>query len=128
MNLKFDTIVHDIQETLFIIQAELAGCDKKVGDEKVTELENIISEIEKTLPPIKTFFISGGTELGASFDFARTIARRAERRVVQVSEEGIQKISPNTLKYLNRLSSVLYALARLSNHISGVGEQSPNYK
>jgi cob(I)alamin adenosyltransferase len=60
LNLKFDTIVHDIQETLFIIQAELAGCDKKVGDEKVTELENIISEIEKTLPPIKTFFRTQG--------------------------------------------------------------------
>lgn len=128
LNLKMDAIVHDIQQTLFIIQAELAGCDKKVGDEKVTELENIINEIEKTLPPIKTFFISGGTELGASFDFARTVARRAERRVVQVSEEGIQKIAPNTLKYLNRLSSVLYALARLSNHISGINEESPSYK
>jgi len=125
---KIGDIVHDIQQTLFIVQAGLAGADKKVGEEKVVELEAIINDIEKILPPIKTFFISGGTELGASFDFARTIARRAERRVVQVSKEGTQTVDPNTLKYLNRLSSILYALARLCNHLSGITEESPSYK
>ena len=125
---KIDKIVHEIQQTLFIIQAELAGADKKVSEEKVKDLENIIDEIEKILPPIKTFFISGGTELAATFDIARTIARRAERRVVQVSEEGMRKVGPETLKYLNRLSSILYALARLSNHLAGVTEEAPKYK
>ena len=127
--------MHNIQQTLFIIQAELAGADKKVGDEKVADLEKLIDKIEKTLPPIKTFFISGGTELAATFDVARTIARRAERRVVQVSEDhstssgqGGVKIGPETLKYLNRLSSILYALARLSNHLSGITEEPPSYK
>ena len=121
-------IVHGIQETLFIIQAELAGADKKVGEEKVLELEKIINEIETTMPPIKTFFISGGTELGVTFDVARTIARRAERRVVGVLEEGHRPIGDNTKKYLNRLSSILYALARLSNHLSGIVEIPPSYK
>jgi cob(I)alamin adenosyltransferase len=120
--------VHGIQETLFIIQAELAGADKKVGEEKVLELEKLINEIETAMPPIKTFFISGGTELGATFDVARTMARRAERRVVGVSEEGQRPIGDNTKKYLNRLSSILYALARLSNHLSGIVETPPSYK
>ena len=127
-NKKISDVVHGIQQTLFIVQAELAGSDKKVEEDKVLEIESIINEIEKVLPPIKSFFISGGTELGATFDFARTIARRAERRVVQVNQEGIQKINPNTLKYLNRLSSILYAFARLSNHLSGINEEPPSYK
>lgn len=127
-NQNISDTVHGIQETLFIIQAELAGADKKVGDEKVLELEKLINEIETAMPPIKTFFISGGTELGAIFDVARTMARRAERRVVWVSEEGQRPIGDNTKKYLNRLSSILYALARLSNHLSGIVETPPSYK
>ena len=121
-------IVHNIQQTLFIIQAELAGSDKRVDEGKVLEMESIIGEIEKILPPITTFFISGGTELGAIFDVARTIARRAERRVVQVNRGEVQKVDPVTLKYLNRLSSILYALARLTNHLSGIKEEPPSYK
>ena len=62
------------------------------------------------------------------FDVARTIARRAERRVVQVAEEGKIEIGQNTKKYMNRLSSILYALARLSNHLGGINEESPSYK
>ena len=132
-NLKFSDkeisgIVQNIKKTLFIIQAELAGSDKKVTEEKVIELETLINDIEKILPPIKTFFISGGTELAATFDVARTIARRAERRVVQVAEEGMRLIGPNTKKYMNCLSSILYALARLMNHLGGINEVPPSYK
>ncbi len=125
-------IVHQIQENLFCVQAEVAGADKRVGEEKVTEASNLVNEIEKTLPPIHSFFISGGTELAAHFDFARTLSRRAERRVVAVHEEAVekegQKIDAHTLAYLNRLSSVLYALARYSNHVIGVTEQKPSYE
>src|SRR3990167_6116290 len=78
-------VVHEIQETLFIIQAEVAGYPKKLEAEKV---EKIIDDIETVLPPIKSFFISGGTKTAALFDVARTIARRAERRVVEAKEEG----------------------------------------
>jgi cob(I)alamin adenosyltransferase len=122
------TIIHAIQEHLFIIQAELAGAEKAISAKHLTWLEKLVQDIEQILPPIRTFFISGGTELAALFDIARTLARRAERRVVAVSEEGSIKLSNSTRAYLNRLSSVLYALARLANHISGIKEEPPKYQ
>lgn len=125
---SFAQIVHEIQQTLFIIQAELAGSQMTVSEEKVKDVEYIIDTIEKILPPIKSFFISGGTELGALFDVARTISRRAERMVVAVVEEDKIKAGEFTVAYLNRLSSILYAMARLSNHLSGINEEAPNYK
>ena len=121
-------IIGRIQQDLFIAQAELAGAPKTIAREKVLWLEEIIDGIEKTLPPIKTFFVSGGVELATLSDIARTIARRAERRVVGVIDEGKVKISKETLAYLNRLSSVLYALARSFNHLAGVTEETPKYK
>ena len=123
----FGKIVHECQNNLFIIQAEVAGANKSINEDKVKEVENIIDTIEKILPPIKSFFISGGTELTASFDFARTLARRAERRVVAVHEEKVVNVGLNSLTYLNRLSSLLYALARLTNHKSGITEDKPRY-
>ena len=125
---SFSEIIHNTQQNLFIIQAELAGAQKSISEDKIKEIEKIIDAMEKELPLIKTFFISGGTELSALFDVARTIARRAERRVVEVSEEGKVKIGLNSLSYLNRLSSLLYALARLTNHKSGITEQIPDYQ
>ncbi|MFC1732254.1 cob(I)yrinic acid a,c-diamide adenosyltransferase [candidate division KSB1 bacterium] len=125
---SFVKIVHVTQENLFTIQAELAGADKSLSEEKLREAEEIIHTIEKELPPIKTFFISGGTELASQFDFARTLSRRAERRVVEVVESKDQEVGKWTLSYLNRLSSLLYALARLSNHFSGIVGESPSYK
>jgi cob(I)alamin adenosyltransferase len=132
-----DTI-NRIQQDLFIIQAELAGADKTIAEEKVKWQEQIINDIEKALPPITTFFVSGGCELATLADISRTIARRAERRVVGVVEEA-RDIQPAlepakevvgkfTLAYLNRLSSVLYATARMANHINGVVEESPKYE
>ncbi|MEK7463121.1 MAG: cob(I)yrinic acid a,c-diamide adenosyltransferase [Patescibacteria group bacterium] len=126
--LEISQIVHDIQKNLFIVQAELAGASMSIDEEKVKELEMIVDFVEKELPPIKTFFISGGTELASVFDIARTISRRAERRVVGVAEEGKILVSKFTLAYLNRLSSVLYAFARLANYKEGITEQSPDYK
>jgi cob(I)alamin adenosyltransferase len=126
--LEIGQIIHDIQKNLFIVQAELAGASMSIDEEKIKEIETIIDSIEKELPPIKTFFISGGTELAALFDIARTISRRAERRVVEVKEEGKVSVKESTLAYLNRLSSLLYALARLANHKSGITEKSPDYK
>jgi len=124
----FASLVHAIQEKLFIIQAELAGFPIAVEKLKVKEIEDVVNAIEKELPPIKSFFISGGTELGATFDFARTVARRAERRVVGVMEEGNVKVSDETVAYLNRLSSILYALARYTNHKAGIKESAPKYQ
>ena len=116
-----------IQQDLFIVQAELAGAGKTITEEKVKWLEEIIDGIEKTLPPIKTFFVSGGVELATLSDIARTIARRAERRVVGVVDEGKITIGKDTLAYLNRLSSVLYAFARNFNHLANIKEEAPKY-
>ncbi|MBP6868687.1 MAG: cob(I)yrinic acid a,c-diamide adenosyltransferase [Candidatus Pacebacteria bacterium] len=121
-------ILRDIQENLFIVQAEVAGAPKKIGKRKVTQAETIINTIESELPPITSFSIAGGTELSAVLDVARTLSRRAERRVVGVHEQGLRKISPFTLAYLNRLSSLLFALARLTNKQSGVLEEAPTYR
>jgi len=122
-------IVHKTQENLFIIQAELAGAQgKTIDEEKVKNIEKTINSIEKKLPPIKSFFIPGATELGAMFDIARTISRRAERRVVVVANEKTVKLGEFSLTYLNRLSSLLYALARFSNYKLGGKEKAPNYK
>ncbi|MES2314570.1 MAG: cob(I)yrinic acid a,c-diamide adenosyltransferase [Patescibacteria group bacterium] len=116
------------QNALFTVQAEVAGADKRVGQAKVTEMEAWIDWTEKELPPIKTFFISGGTELAALFDVSRTLARKAERRVVAGTEIKEFVLDPATLAFLNRLSSLFYALARLTNHKSGITEQPPSYK
>jgi cob(I)alamin adenosyltransferase len=121
-------VLHKTQKNFFIVQAELAGSKMSITEDKVKEAEEIIDAIEKELPPIKSFFISGNTELAAFFDVARTVVRRAERRVVAVSEEGKVEIGLGTLSYLNRLSSLFYALARYTNHKLGFTEESPDYQ
>jgi cob(I)alamin adenosyltransferase len=127
ISLELGALIGNVQNNLFIAQAETAGAEKHIAEDAVREIERIINDIEQTLPPITTFFVSGGTELGALFDVARTIARRAERRVITVHDEGARAFSPHTLAYLNRLSSLLYALARQANHRAGVEEESPKY-
>ncbi|MBU6370627.1 MAG: cob(I)yrinic acid a,c-diamide adenosyltransferase [Patescibacteria group bacterium] len=120
-------ILHRVQNDLFIVQAEIAGADKALPDGETEFLEGIIDAIEKTLPPIKSFFIPGADEISAHFDFARTLVRRAERRIVAVHDEKIVAAKPETLRFLNRLSSLLYALARHAAHIAGTPETPPTY-
>ena len=115
------------QETLFIIQAEVAGADKKVGEQTVKDAEKMVNDIEKEIPPLKGFSIAGGTELSALLDVARTLARRTERRLIAAKEVQTCTPEPNTLAYMNRLSSLLFALARLANHLAGVVEETPRY-
>ncbi|MEI6042164.1 MAG: cob(I)yrinic acid a,c-diamide adenosyltransferase [bacterium] len=132
LDTSFAKIVSDIQQNLFIIQAEVAGSRMSITEEKLKECENYANEGERLLPPIKTFFVSGGTEIASIFDISRTLARKAERRVVSVAEETLedkrQEISHLSLSYLNRLSSLLYVMARLANHNMGLVEEVPNYK
>lgn len=116
-----------VQETLFIIQAEIAGADKKVKEGSVRNIEDITNAIEKEIPPLKGFSIAGGTEVSALLDVARTLSRRAERRAVAVAEAKLRELPPETLAYMNRLSSLLFALARLANHLAGVKEETPRY-
>lgn len=120
-------IVEEIQQNLFTLQAELAGAEKTLSEEKLRKAETIIGAIEKEIPPITAFSVSGGTELSASFDYARSVSRRAERRVIRAIEEGQVKLGEYSRAYLNRLSSLLFALARISNTKSGVSEKKPTY-
>ncbi len=123
----YSDIINDIQQVLFIIQAELAGSNIKVGKNNTKKLEKIIYSIGEVLPPITSFTISGGSLLSAHLDYARTLARNCERKIVGVSEEGIRKISPQTVAYLNRLSSVLFALSRHVNFVLSIKEEHPDY-
>lgn len=116
------------QNNLFSVQAEVAGADKFVTECDVSELEVWIGEIEKKLTPVKSFIIAGGSELSVMLDYARTLARKAERRLVAVKEVGDIDLKPETLAYLNRLSSYLYALARQANQEAGIKEDGPSYK
>ncbi len=125
---SFADMIGWIQQNLFIVQAHVAGADKTIADEKIKHMEEAIDSIEKELPPIKTFFVSGGTEFAAKMDFARALSRRAERRVVGVAEEKKTVVAPEILTFLNRLSSLLYALARLANHKSGITGEPPTYR
>ncbi|PIR83117.1 ATP:cob(I)alamin adenosyltransferase [Candidatus Kaiserbacteria bacterium CG10_big_fil_rev_8_21_14_0_10_56_12] len=119
--------VRNIQEQLFIVQAEVAGSDKRLAEGAVAAVETFVNDIEKEIPPIKSFSLAGGTELSAMLDVARTLSRRAERRVIAAVEVGARDLAPETRAYLNRLSSLLFALARLANHLAGVAEENPKY-
>ena len=120
-------MLRETQENLFSIQAEVAGADKRVGKDSVQKVEELVNAIEKEIPPLKGFSIAGGTELSALLDVARTVARRAERRLVAAAEAKACPLSEETMAYLNRLSSLLFALARLANHLAGVAEEVPRY-
>jgi cob(I)alamin adenosyltransferase len=126
-DLKISDLLERIQNDIFVIQAQVAGADKNISEDKILYLEKNIFEIEKQLKLITSFIVPGSCIHSANFDFARTLARRAERRVVEVFEEGKTLIDKNTLAYMNRVSSILYALARYSSQQSGVVESKPGY-
>ena len=127
-NILFSDLIDEIQQILFIIQAELAGSELTVLKKSLSRLEKIINTIGDILPPIKSFTVSGGSLLSAKLDYGRTLARRAERRTISVvEEEGNQKIGLVTLSYLNRLSSVLFAMSRYSNFVLDISEEHPRY-
>lgn len=114
-----------VQEQLFIIQAELAGAEKSILQTHIDALEDTIHQIENRIINPGAFVIPGSTESSAFFDFARAIARRTERAVIRASE--IRDVSPESRAYMNRLSSLLYALARYTALRKGAKEPSPSY-
>jgi len=123
----FSQIIEEIQQNLFIIQAELGGSKMSVSKKELVKIENIINQIGKVLPPIKSFTISGGSIISSGLDFARTLARKSERRIISVSDEGSRIISPNTISYMNRLSTVLFAMSRYANYLFSIPEEHPKY-
>lgn len=121
-------LLENLQNTLFSVQAELAGSKDLISDTHVHYLEQIIESVEHTIPPITTFLIPGGDTVSAYLDVCRTISRRAERLSVAVSLQHPERVSQSLLQFLNRLSSVLYALARFVNHTQNKQEKPPTYR
>lgn len=122
-------VVTRIQQQLFALGARLADVrdPETPTPEKATlapthivELERAIDRAEAALPPLKTFINPGGGEAGARLHLARTVCRRAERRLVALAAQ--EPVPPLFLAYLNRLSDLLFVLARLANHRAGVSE------
>jgi len=107
-----------IQHTLFDLGGELCIPGRSVLVEaQVTELENILDQLNTDLAPLKEFILPGGTRAAALCHVARSVCRRAERRVYTLSRG--EAVAPASLKYLNRLSDLLFVMARALNHASG---------
>ena len=123
----YSNIIEDIQQNLFVIQAEIAGSEISIDKKELIKIEKIINKIGDILPPITSFTISGGSNISASLDFARTLARKSERRIIAVSEEKSRKISGETISYMNRLSSLLFAMSRYVNYTFSIPEEHPKY-
>jgi cob(I)alamin adenosyltransferase len=125
--------IHAIQQVLFYVAAELAtnmshigSADDwrknltRVGEQDVTHLENLADELSEELPQISNFVIPGGTKGAAFLHQARTVCRRAERRVITFSR--MEPVNGDILKYLNRLSDLLFVMARFENSEVGNGD------
>jgi cob(I)alamin adenosyltransferase len=122
-----DSLVQ-IQRDLFAVGALLADPRHRIaarvekatlGDDAVTRLEQTIDTLEGALPPLRRFILAGGSPGGAMLHLSRTVCRRAERRVVSL---GGDAVDPIVVKYLNRLSDLLFVMARAANSRAGVNE------
>jgi len=120
-------ILADVQETLLNVGSDLATpLDKpvpveRIGKDKFNQLEKIMEKYEKEMKPINRFVIPGGSEQSALLHVARSVARRAERRLVTVKKE--RQINDNILIYINRLSDLLFVLARTMNKRKDVQDE-----
>jgi cob(I)alamin adenosyltransferase len=122
-----DEVLARAQVSLFDVGARLASPPAKraslpvVSEADVVALERAIDALEATLPPLKSFVLPGGCEGAARLHLARTTLRRAERHVVALSEASPQDpVEPVLLRYLNRLSDLLFVQARATNAAAGV--------
>jgi cob(I)alamin adenosyltransferase len=121
-----EPLVH-IQRDLFALGAMLADPSHRIaarvtkatlGPDDVTRLESLIDRLESELPPLRHFILAGGATAGAALHVARTVCRRAERRMVALDPAP----DPLTIQYINRLSDLLFVLARVVNHRAGAAE------
>ena len=123
-DIPFEKIIEGAQTDIFTISESFVDESKEFEKERVEKIEKYISSVEKELPVIAAPIIPGGCELAALLDFARTLALKAERQVSSLIEGGRQ-VQKEALDYLNQLPILLFALARLSNHRSGIKESAP---
>lgn len=126
-----DEMLRSIQNHLHIAQAELANPDPDEDDPVVTaehteQLEAWIDEASEELEPLESFVLPGGGEAGSRLHHARSVCRRAERRAVVFTAET-DEANEEVRAYLNRLSDLLFSLARLANQRDGVAEENPEY-
>jgi cob(I)alamin adenosyltransferase len=121
-------LVESLQRDLFALGAQLADPRHKiaarvtkasVSDERIGELEGWIDRLEAELPPLRHFILAGGTPAGAALHLARTVCRRAERSVIGLGPEATDAVIRT---YLNRLSDLLFVMARAVNHRAGAPE------
>ncbi len=124
---EIDEILNQLQHTLFTLGADLATPSdvqnkslKRIQESDVFSLESFIDTLTEKLQPLTSFILPGGNRAAAMIHFARTICRRAERLVVQLSHE--EEINPQSIIYLNRVSDLLFVLARYVNALSNTSE------
>ncbi len=127
LDAPLDEALVRIQRDLFALGAQLADPGEKlaprvtkavIADADVERLEQLIDLLEAELPPLRRFILAGGTPAGAALHVARTVCRRAERRMIALEPP----IDPVLVRYVNRLSDLLFVLARAANHRGGVAE------
>ena len=126
----YDQFLESLQRDLFAIGGQLAAPDPEpvakalakadLPDDRVLELERMIDQSDQELPTLKAFVLPGGSPKAAALHQARTICRRAERSLVHLSRES--PVPSSFIVYLNRLSDLLFTLARLANHRGGTGD------
>jgi cob(I)alamin adenosyltransferase len=123
---ELDSILEGVQQDLFVAGADLASTTEsaenvpRLTKERIAELERTIDKLQPELPPLKAFVLPGGGQAGSTLHFSRTVARRAERSIVTLSKA--EKISDQMVPYINRLSDLLFVLARVANHREGKRE------
>ena len=123
----FDPLLEQIQRDLFAIGGHLATPDPEkvraalakadLGEERVRAMEDAIDAADAELPPLRAFVLPGGTPGAAALHIARTVCRRAERSVVGLARDA--EVPSLFIVYLNRLSDLLFVLARHANHVAG---------
>jgi cob(I)alamin adenosyltransferase len=126
---SLDTILQRIQKELFILGSDLAtpisSSRKSAQVSRITEghvaaAEAIIDQIQPNLPTLRRFVLPGGSQVSSYLHYARAVCRRVERRVVRLART--ENVNPLAISYLNRLSDLLFTLARFANQEAGVRE------
>ena len=123
-----DEICVSLQRDLFALGARLADPSHKIAkrvekivinDDSVTRLEGWIDRLDAEIPALRHFILSDGAPAGAALHLARTVCRRAERAVLSLGKDAVE---PVVIVYLNRLSDLLFTMARAANHRAGSPE------
>ena len=126
---ELDQTLGLIQNDLFTLGADLASPSEievpRIDESLVKKIEALADRLLKELEPLKEFILPGGAKAGATLHLARTVARRAERRTVALSEA--EQVNPETIVYLNRLSDLLFILARVANRRDGIPETMTDF-